>query len=275
MMRRRGARALALVLACAALLVAPAGRSTADERAEVGAAGILWLPDGDANPGPVRLVVALHDLGVDHRGWRYGDQITAAGLAVLHLDLDETSADGFRPGLPEGDIAIALARLAAVLDRLDGDPRFSAAPVGLLAFGEAGQAALLAAASPALRDQIGALVLLYPGCAALSGSLDNLAAGPRASVLLLHGDADPANPAAACAGLADRLARTAPVRRRQYAGAGYAWDLPPYGTEAAVRLPWPQRPGALVTAHFWSEAADMSAAQAASFFAAALPAQKP
>ena len=95
----------------------------------------------------------------------------------------------------------------------------------------------------------------------------------QSPVLLLHGDADPANSPADCAGLAGRIARSAPVRRRQYAGAGYAWDLPAIGLDAVRKLPWPDRPGMWLPASHWPEAAEFSAAQVASFFARALSAQ--
>uniref|UniRef100_UPI00355796A1 hypothetical protein n=1 Tax=Falsiroseomonas oryziterrae TaxID=2911368 RepID=UPI00355796A1 len=118
--------------------------------------------------------------------------------------------------------------------------------------------------------RIGALALLYPGCDGVADRVVADDARPRAPVLLLHGDADPANPRAACEGLAALLARTAPVRHVWYAGAGYAWDRPPSGAYEVLRLPWPGRPGALIAAAYWPEAAELSAAQAASFFVAAL-----
>ena len=262
---------------CAALLVASAttSRSVAGERTDVSALGILWSPDAGDEWGAVGVVIALHEAGIDHRSWRYGDQITAAGIAVLHLELADISADGSITGPPPDDIAVALARLTMALDRLDEDARFAHAPVGLLAFGGAGRAAMLAAADSALRDRIGALALLYPGCATLADSLETAGIRPHAPVLLLNGDADPANSPAACSSLADRLARSASVRHIQYAGAGYAWDLPPYGEQETLKLPWPHRPGAVIAANFWQEAAELSATQVASFFAAALPAQEP
>jgi dienelactone hydrolase len=265
------------MLVCAALLLAPAAtnRAVAGAHADVGELGLLWLPDDGARMGPVPVVVALHDGEIDQRGWRYGEQVTAAGIAVLHLESEDVSADGFTTAQSKDGLAVAFARLATVLDRLAQDPRFRWAPVGLLAFGESGRAAMLAAVDPALGERIGALALLYPGCADLADSLGTAVLRPRVPVLLLHGDADPANPRAVCAALADRLARTAPVRHTVYAGAGYAWDRPPHGDLERVRLPWPHRPGASLAASFWPVAADFSAAQAASFFATTLPAEAP
>ena len=101
------------------------------------------------------------------------------------------------------------------------------------------------------------------------------ARGPRSPILLLHGDADPVNAPADCIGLASALARTAPVRRVQYAGAGYAWDLVPSGQYEVHKLPWPGRPGQHVAVRFWPQGAALSATQAASFFAATFATPRP
>jgi hypothetical protein len=269
--------AFARLVLCAALLLVPAAmrRPAAGGSGDVGDVGILWLPDAAATRGPVPVVIALHEGGIDPRGWRYGEQVTAAGIAVLHLELEDASSDGHTAKQAADGIAAAFARLATVLDRLAEDPRFARAPVGLLAFGESGRAAILAAGDPVLGERIGALALLYPGCADLADSPGTAATGPRQPVLLLHGDADPANLPASCAGLAHRLARRAPVRHTVYAGAGYAWDLPTHGPQEMLKLPWPHRPGDVVAASFWPVAADFSAAQVAAFFSAVLPVEAP
>src|SRR5215218_9835106 len=58
--------------------------------------GLLWLPDGASRPRPTGVVIALYDsTGIGSRGWQYGDQLTAAGIAVLQVELLENSADGF------------------------------------------------------------------------------------------------------------------------------------------------------------------------------------
>jgi dienelactone hydrolase len=218
---------------------------------------------------PMTVVIALHDsTGVDRRGWHYGDQLTAAGITVLHIELLETSADGFSSTEAADDATAARARLTKVMRLLAEDQRFASASVGLLAFGAAGQAALLAAADPVHGDRIAGLALLYPGCAALAAAATIERAQPRSPVLLLHGDADPANLPAECSGLAGQLARSASVRRRQYAGAGYAWDLAPHGPHETMKLPWPGRPGVMVAVSYWREAAELAATQVAAFFAA-------
>ncbi len=229
--------------------------------------GLLWQPDGGAAAAPLPVVIALHDLtGIDSRGWHYAEHLTAAGIAVLHVELLETWDDGTGSEAPTHDVARAHARLRMVVDSLAEDARFAGAPVGLLAFGGAGQIALDAVAGAGEGGQFAALALLYPGCGAIAAAAESDDAAPRAPVLLLHGDADPANLPADCRMLAVRLARSAPVRREQHAGAGYAWDRIPYGLYESVRMPWPGRPGILVSTGHVPEAAERSAAQVAAFF---------
>ncbi|MEO3474195.1 hypothetical protein AAFN86_20165 [Roseomonas sp. CAU 1739] len=256
------------------MLLAPA-TGLAGEPDAVRNVGLLWLPDEAAPAAPPTIVIALYDTtGIDPRGWHYAEQLTAAGIAVLHVDLQDTSAeDGGPVGADEP--AAALTRLRMVMDILARDPSFAEAPIGLLAFGGAAQAATLAATDPSHRGRIGALVLLYPGCAALDASLTTQGRGPQTPVLLLHGDSDPANTPAECVDLAAHLARTAPVRRVQYAGAGYAWDMTPSGQYEIPSLPWPGRPGHRVPVRYWPAGAALSATQAASFFAAGLAAPRP
>lgn len=232
------------------------------------AIGLLWLPDEAEALAPMPAVIAVHDAaGVDPRGWRYAEQLTAAGIAVLHLELYDTSADGVGPAAE--DAAAAAERLAAAAAILAEEPRFAGARLGILAFGAAGQAALHVAATPGLGEHIAALVLLYPGCGALRDAWPATAPGPRSPVLLLHGDADAANTPADCADLAARLARGAPVRHLRYAGASYAWDLPPSGVEEVVNMPWPGSPGRWLRVRHWPAVAELSAAQVAGFFARA------
>jgi dienelactone hydrolase len=263
------ARALLAVLAIAVLVP---GRSLA---ADLGSVGLLWLPDSAAPPTPMAVVIALHDsTGIDRRGWHYGGQLTAAGITVLHIEVLETSADGFSPAVAADDATAARAPLTTAMRLLAADPRFATASVGLLAFGEAGQVALLGAADPAHGDRIAGLALLYPGCAALAATATAERTRPRSPILLLHGDVDPANLPAACSGLERQLARSAPVIRRQYAGAGYAWDLAPHGPHERMKLPWPGRPGLVIAVSYWPEAAELAATQVAAFFAASFAAHR-
>lgn len=264
----RLATLVAAVILGLAIALAP-GRSLAGDPCDgPEAIGLLWLPAEADAVAPMPAVIAVHDAaGIDPRGWRYAEQLTAAGIAVLHIELYETFADGAGPST-DGDAA-APARLAAAAAILAEDPRFGGARLGILAFGAAGEVALRAAAAPGLGEHVAALALLYPGCGALRDALSATEAVPRSPVLLLHGDADAANPTADCAGLAARLARGAPVRHIRYADAGYAWDLPPSGVEEVVNMPWPGSPGRWLPVGHRPAIAELSATQVAGFFARA------
>jgi dienelactone hydrolase len=197
---RRVSRALGAALLAAALL-APAPAAANPPEAP-GALGVLWLPDAAPARGP--LVIVLHDAsGIDPRGWLHGEQIMAAGVPVLHVELADTAMDGTgpAPGGMGGDGAEATARLGRVVASVAGDARFASQPIGILAFGGTARAAMLVAADPAVGARIAALVLFYPGCAVLDAALPP-GRGPGAAILLKHGDADPANLPADCAALA-------------------------------------------------------------------------
>jgi dienelactone hydrolase len=195
-------------------------------------------------PPPWPAVVVLQDtLGPDGRSEAYAAQLAAAGIAVLDLISDGNDAD-------------RLVEAAALLDR---DPRIAAGRLGLLGFGAGGAAAL---AAPA---RFGARAALYPGCGTLPA--EGYLPGPGEAVLLLHGDADPANRPADCEAVARGLAQPgASIRRIAYRAATYAWDRPPHGLDARSLLPWPGR-AQRVASRAWPELAAMSAAQVAGFFA--------
>ncbi len=226
---------------------------------QVGAdlAGLLWLPAGPAE-APWPAVILLPDRpGFDARGQRYAAQLAGAGLAALDLDIDP-------------DAAAAAAALTAAAAVLGADGRFDPARIGVLGFG-AGAALALAPPPGAAGagDAFAARALLYPGCVGLLRAARRAdAASPLTPVLLLHGDADAATPPRACAALEAGLAETAPVRRVQYRGAGYAWDRPGIGGRAEA-VPRPDGPGRIPMAP-WPELADLAAAQVAAFFAQAL-----
>ncbi|WP_198371402.1 dienelactone hydrolase family protein [Roseomonas rosulenta] len=235
------------------------------------AMGLLWLPNDAAPPVPTPLVVVLHDAtGIDPRGWLYGDQLMAAGIAVLHVELLDTPFDGVESRQPFDEAEASIKRLRMVIARVAQDERFAHAPLGLLGFGASGKAATLLAADPAHGSRITALALLYPGCARLNAALIDAGTGPASSILLQHGDADPANQVAECAALTSRLSRTATVRRVQYAGAGFAWDLRPLGMDERRKLALPGRPDVRIAVTFWPDGAALSATRTASFFAATL-----
>ncbi|WP_207541023.1 dienelactone hydrolase family protein [Sabulicella rubraurantiaca] len=238
--------------------------------------GILWLPDGAAHSAPTPLVIALQDAtGIDSRGWHYGDQVTAAGIAVLHVELLGNFADGLGAMPVVEDHAEVQARLTTVLGLAAQDPRFANVPIGLLAFGASGQAALRAAVGQVHGGRIAGVALLYPGCAPLAATVGSEGIRPRAPILLMHGDADPSNRPTECSALAGHLGRSAPVRRREIAGAGYAWDLAPHGPHERVKLPWSGRPGLMLAVVHWPEVVELAATEVATFFAASLAARRP
>ncbi len=265
---RRGRAGQGFVAAAFSMMLLMPAIGLAGERDAVRDLGLLWLPDDPPADTPMAVVVAIHDTtGIDARGWRYAEQITAAGIAVLHVDLLDTSAEDGGPGDQAADARDALDRLRGVSAILAEDARFATAPIGLLAFGGAGRVAMRAAADATPAGRVAGLALLYPGCAGLEAGDGP---GPRSPILLLHGDADPANPPSDCIGLAEGLMRTGHVRRIEYAGAGYAWDLTPSGQYEVPSLPWPGRAGQRVAVRHWPQGAELSATQVASFFAARL-----
>jgi dienelactone hydrolase len=209
-----------------------------------GVIGLLSLPPHIAKGATRSLpaVLVLHDtLGPDSRSEPYIEQLLGAGIAVLNL-LDEA---------PDGTArAAAVAVLAA-------DARIDRRRLGVLGFG----AGAVAAASAPLP----ARALLYPGCAKLP-----LAQPIPGAVLLMHGGADAANSGAACAAAADALAVPgAWVRRVEYAGAGYAWDRPPFSIGERAMVPAPGSDDRVLVQP-WPELTEMAAAQVAGFFASVL-----
>ncbi len=264
-----------LAAAILASLLLGSGPGLAQEHDRVAALGLLWQPersDPKARAAtPAGIVLALHDeTGVDPRGWQYGDQILAAGIAVLHLELLDTSQDGTRVTATDDEAAAARARLRLAIEIVAADPRFAGAPMGVLGFGASAQAAALVAAESGPGARIAALALLYPGCATLDAALAAQGGAPPSAVLLQHGAEDQANRPAECRALGQRLGPAPRVRRVEYAGAGFAFDLRPVGADEVRRLPWPGRPGERVAARHWPAGAALAATRTASFFAATL-----
>jgi dienelactone hydrolase len=282
--RARAAAAAAVFVAglTSAPPPSPAMEPSADAGRPVvhqGVAGLLWPPAGAPTGRVPAVAIALDAPGVDRRARRYAAQLSAAGILALEVELFPASADGAGPAGAPGDEAAAAALLAAAAAALTRDPRVDPARVGVLGFGAGGRAALVAAPGAGGRRLFAARAALYPGCGALlEGAVRQAAAsGPGAAarggpVLLMHGGADPANPPAACAGLAAAIGETAPVRRIEYRGAGFAWDWTPIGAHETTSLPGPGAPGRWRAAP-WPELSEMSAAQVAGFFAVAFSAQ--
>jgi dienelactone hydrolase len=249
---------LGVAAVIAALLVAappPAtGREAPPEPEEeveafiaAGAAGTLILPAGAPDRRTPAVVILQDGAAPDGRAGLYADQLLGAGLAVLEV-----------VRLP-GD------SLTAVLAELARHPRLAGQGIGLLGFGEgARQAAMLSLPGVAAR------ALLYPACAGLAPP-----PMPGEAVLLMHGDADLANPPQPCAALGAALARTgARLRLRVLPGAGYAWDRPAFSDEGRAMLPRPDGQGR-VAAQAWPAMTALSATEVAGFFAASLLGPRP
>ncbi len=171
-----------------------------------GQAALLHLPAAD-NPVPAVIIIMPDQLQRDRRAERYAEHLLASGFAVL-----VPQGEDVRP-----EWLLARVRLSPVLD---------GGRIGLLAFGAGAELALRAGRLPR--------ALLYPGCGQLPAPPD------AAPLLLLHGDADPANPPLACAATVQAWRdHGAPVQRHQLGGAGYAWDLDPLGGFRRAMLPAP------------------------------------
>jgi dienelactone hydrolase len=225
-------------------------------RGNAAVAGMLSLPWPHPEV-PVPAVVILPDaLGPDGRADAYALALAAAGLLVLEVDAASVAEAAGLGATPAGLAAAA----ALVVRELARDPRVLPGRIGVLGFGAGGRAALLAPAAADGSDGIAARAILYPGCIGLG------AAAGAAPVLLLHGDSDPANPAAHCA-----LVR---AERIELAGAGYAWDRPTFAAEGPALLPRPDGAGRVRSIRYPLHA-DRSANQVADWLARALSAGAP
>jgi dienelactone hydrolase len=208
--------------------------------------GTLVLPLGATDRQTPAIVILADGETPDGRAAPYLDQLLGAGLAVLEM--------ATLPGDSLEAVLVALAR----------HPRVLGERIGLLGFG------LGARQVAALPDPLAARALLYPGCAGMAP-----AAMPGQAVLLMHGDADAANPAPDCARLGEALTTAgARLRLRLLPGASYAWDRPAFAGEGHARLPRPDGAGR-VEAHAWPEMTALSAAEVAGFFAASLLGARP
>ena len=218
-MPRPPARHLPLVLLA---LLLPAWAGLAQERMpgldtrtelvrlDAGSAATLTLPPGDGSGRALAVVLLLPDAeGPGPRAALYGQRLLENGIALLEPD--------FIGSLPDdAPLPTAATRLALAAAAIAADPRLDPQRMVVLGLGEGARAALLG------QDGGTPLALLYPGCdAALATAA---ARTPAAPVLLLHGDADPANERAACDRLAAAFPRPGMVRHQVLAGASYAWD---------------------------------------------------
>ncbi|MCA3358166.1 MAG: hypothetical protein ING02_09200 [Roseomonas sp.] len=202
-----------------------------------GTVALFSLPDAPALKTWSAVLILQDALGADGRAAPYVENLLGAGIAVL--ELRDASAEAAH----------------AAMAMLGTDPRFQAARLGVLGFGQGARVAL-GLPGPAAR------ALLYPGCASLA--LPPAASG---AVLLVHGAEDPPNSAEACARFCAAL-RDAGVEatQREIPGAGYAWDYPELGPMQAALLPAPGMAERLAVRP-WPAMAVQSAAEIAGFFA--------
>jgi dienelactone hydrolase len=252
-------------------------------------AGLLSRPAvGNGLPTPA--VVLVHDsLGRDARADWYVTQLTAAGIAVLEVELRAISLDGATNDAALGDSDHGALRATAAAAALAREAEVDPARIGAIGFGAGAWAVLLAPRAADGHDPFAARALLYPGCGALARTLAasqegalGLRAAPRTGagattqVLLLHGDADPINLLSECTVLATAISMTRAVRQVAYRGAGYGWDTVAIGwSEPTTRLPAPGPPGAHALAARWPELATLSAARVAAVLAQVLALEGP
>lgn len=200
-------------------------------------AGLLSRPAVATDPatGPGPIVILLSDgPGVDGRADVYARRLLGVGIAVLDADFGSAIGTESAPAAPHP--IPAARRLDAVLSALADDPEIDPARIVAVGIGEGARVLLLARAGG---TPLAAAVLLYPGCdapmqAAAQQDRSALAGLP---VLLMHGDADPVNLPAACAGLAAALGgQGARVSHRVLRDATYAWDMPRNGAPGGSTL---------------------------------------
>lgn len=212
-----------------------------------GAVGTLVLPAGAPDRRSPTILILQDGAEPDGRAALYADQLLGAGFAVLEM------------------VHLPYDSLDEVLSTLTLHERLAGQPVGLLGFGAGARLAASTAAPVAAR------ALLYPGCEGVV-----LAPMVSQSVLLMHGEADPANEPWQCENLGEAVSQAgASVRLQVLARAGYAWDRPAIGGEGYhAMLPRPDGAGR-VRADAWPAMAALSAAEVAGFFAASLLGRRP
>ena len=272
---RRGLRWCLRLLPALLLVVAAPGRAEPPPTIlladAAGGIGLLTLPARIPAAGPLPpAVILVHDAsGLDNRSWRTATGLLDAGIAVLEIETVAIPVDGFgvAPDAgPDAEVAAVIRARAA----LDAAAMTDPGRVAGLGFGRGAQTLALLPGRAQGGPDWAARVLLYPGCASLAALLAEAPSLARSPLLLLHGDADPANRHDDCLDLASKLAQgEARMRVIAYAGATYGWDMPPIGADGVSFQPDPSGSGRLPVQP-WPELAQMSAAQAAAFLWTAL-----
>lgn len=205
--------------------------------------GLLSMPIHADAEATLSAVVLLADGGADGRTELYALRLLSLGFAVLEAEDDGSGWSDGSDRQPHG--IPAEQRLAASLAALRGVPQIAPTGVGVIGFGSGAHAMLASMAS--WRGTVTAAVLVYPACAtALANAQPDVPladAPPAPRLLLVHGDADPAE-AAACAQLAAALGGAqSGVERYVLRGAGFGWDITAFGRNGQSLLPDPARSG--------------------------------
>jgi dienelactone hydrolase len=169
--------------------------------------GLFSTPAHAADAPMLPAVILLGDGGgPDGRLQLYALRLLSLGFAVL--DADDDTAISSDIGLSPADEVPAPLRLAEALSALRVLPGVAPARIVVIAIG-AGAHGMLASVAAWPRP-VAALVLVYPACSELLASMAPgaplVGAPARARLLLVHGDADPAE-TAACVRLTAALAR--------------------------------------------------------------------
>jgi dienelactone hydrolase len=185
--------------------------------------GLLTFPDPVSGRSLTAILLADRD-GPWRRSLLYSQRLLENGWALFEPAFDYAGQQAER--VP------AAQRLAAAVEAMRRDARVDADQLLVVGVGAGARTALEGWAAG---TQVSRLVLLYPGCDATLAATARTAspADPLTDVLLMHGDADAANPPEACAELAAAFPPGVSVRQRVLRGSGYGWDafdvLPPGG----------------------------------------------
>ena len=205
----------------------PAAPPVQTEAVLLGAAGVelglLTLPDPVSGLSLAAILLADRD-GPWRRSLLYSQRLLENGWALFEPAFDYAGQQAGR--VPPAQ------RLAAAVEAVRRDARVDTDRILVVGVGAGARTALEGWAGGA---QVSRLVLLYPGCDATLAATARTAspADPLTDVLLMHGDADAANPPEACAELAAAFPPGVSVRQRVLRGSGYGWDgldlVPPGG----------------------------------------------
>jgi dienelactone hydrolase len=198
-------------------------------------------PPGDHQRPPGVLLFGDGDSAFDGRTELYAQRLLSLGFGLLDADFDGLLADEGTPAHPP--VTPIGARLGLALAALDANVPLDLGRLGAIGIGVGARALLEGWAGNA--GTLRAAVLLYPVCddALLARASALRPQADRGRLLLVHGDADPAE-AAGCAALAERLGgATAGITRYVLRGADVGWDLDAGDPERRFSIRDPAEPG--------------------------------